>query len=822
MSEQKDDKQKKTLSLGKKLDSKQLVDAGHVLQSFSHGRSKTVKVEVKKRRVLSKSEKSKTEAPSEESIKGSEQLAIPPGFTEDEWRKRMSVVKTETERAKLEAEQNKQKVEQKVEQEKIEQEKAEQAKTAEESQAPPQEPSVEAMQPSAPEVSRPKPSGSADKDKEDERVKRKSDSKRSSASTKKVEPQRRKGKLTLQQALVASEGGEEEHIRSMASIRRAREKEKLRVEQPFEPKKVVREVTITENITVQELANRMAVRAADVIKTLMQMGMMVTINEAIDVETAELVVSEFGHIPKLVSEADVEIGLKGEDDPADSLEPRAPVVTVMGHVDHGKTSLLDALRATDVVGHESGGITQHIGAYQVVMPSGKKITFIDTPGHAAFTEMRARGSKVTDIVILVVAADDGIKEQSVEAINHIKAAEVPMIVAINKIDLPEANPDRVRNELLNHEVILEELGGDVMNVEISAKQRTNLDKLEAAILVQSELLDLKANPNRLAQGVVIEARMERGQGSVATILVQRGTAKVGDIFVAGTEWGRIRRMLNDRGDNIEQAGPAMPVEVIGFGGAPGAGDDFVVVESESRAREVAEYRQERRKLQLAAAKHKPSLSEIFEQAADAQKQELAVVIKADTQGSIEALVSSFAKLATDEVSVNILHTGVGGITENDVTLANASNGIIIGFNVRANPQARDHARRDGVAINYYSIIYNVIDDIKAAMGGLLAPTLREKYLGQAEVLKVFSVSKLGKIAGCKVTTGVVKRGAKVRLLRDDVVIHEGTLKSLRRVKDEVKEAREGFECGMIFENYQDIKEGDMVECFEMEEIARSL
>ncbi len=611
-------------------------------------------------------------------------------------------------------------------------------------------------------------------------------------------------------------------MRSLAALKRAREKERLQAAQPFEPKKVVHEVTITETITVQELANRMAVRAVDVIKVLMKMGMMVTINEVIDADTAELVVTEFGHTPKRVSEADVEIGLQGEEDKPESLKDRAPVVTVMGHVDHGKTSLLDALRQTDVTAKESGGITQHIGAYQVQMSSGKKISFIDTPGHAAFTEMRARGSKVTDIVVLVVAADDGIKEQTIEAIHHIKAAEVPMIVAINKVDLPEANPDKVRNDLLNHEIVAEDLGGDVMCVEVSAKTRFNLDKLEEVILLQAEILELKANPDRDAQGVVIEAKMDPGRGPVANVLIQNGTAKVGAIFIAGMQWGRIRRLTDEYGNTVQEAGPSVPIEIVGLNGTPNAGDDFIVVDSEARAREITEYRQQKLKNQRAAVKAKVSLADIFEQAIDQDKKELPVVVKADVQGSVEAIVHSFVKLATDEVSVRVLHSGVGGITESDVILANASNGLIIGFNVRANPQARTLAHRDAVSIRYYSIIYDVIDDIKAGLSGLLAPTLREKYLGQAEIRKVFYISKLGKVAGCMVMDGFVKRGAKVRILRDSVVIHEGALKSLKRVKDEVKEVKEGTECGMVFENYQDIKDGDSIECFEIEEIKRTI
>src|SRR3989338_6274732 len=494
----------------------------------------------------------------------------------------------------------------------------------------------------------------------------------------------------------------------------------------------------------------------------------------------------------------------------------------MGHVDHGKTSLLDALRKTDVVTHEAGGITQHIGAYQVTLKSGDKITFFDTPGHAAFTEMRARGANVTDIVVLVVAADDGIMEQTVEAINHAKAANVPIIVAINKIDKPDANPERVRSELLQHGLVLEEFGGDILAVEVSAKQKTGLDKLEETILLQSEILDLKANPNRHATGVVVESQIDKGRGVVSTVLVQKGTLRVGDIFVAGSEWGRVRALLSDKGEKITSAGPGVPAEVLGFNGAPKAGDDFVVTLDENRAREIAEYRQRKEREAKVLASARGSMEQMLSKIAAGEVKELPVVIKSDVQGSLEAIAASLAKLSTSEVSVRLLHGGVGGINESDVTLARASGGIIVGFNVRANPQARELARRDNVDIRYYSIIYNVIDDIKTMMSGLLAPTLREKYLGSAQIREVFSVSKVGKIAGCYVTDGIVKRGSKVRLLRDNVVIFEGGLKTLRRFKDEAKEVKESYECGMAFENYNDIKQGDVIECFEMEEIIRTL
>jgi translation initiation factor IF-2 len=632
------------------------------------------------------------------------------------------------------------------------------------------------------------------------------------------EEPRRRGKLTVTRALTGDEG---ERMRSLASVRRAREKQH-RQHYTGEVQKVVREVVVPESITVQELANRMAERGADVIKALMRMGVMATINQVLDPDTAELLVNEFGHKLKRVAEADVEIGLKGDADDPDNLEPRPPIVTIMGHVDHGKTSLLDALRHTDVVSGEAGGITQHIGAYQVQLEGGHRITFIDTPGHQAFTAMRARGANVTDIVILVVAADDGIMEQTVEAIRHAKAAQVPMIVAINKIDRPDANPDRVRQELLQHEIVVEKLGGDVLDVEVSALKGTNLDKLQEAILLQAEILDLKANPNRAAEGTVIEAKLERGRGAVATVLIQRGTLKVGDIFVTGDEWGRVRALIDDRGQNLREAGPAMPVEVLGLNGAPLAGDDFSVLDSESRAREITEFRQRRRRDKTAAAGARGTLEQMFSQIAAGVAKELPVVVKSDVQGSLEAITASLEKLSTNEVAVRVLHAAVGGINESDVILAKASNALIIGFNVRANPQARDLARRDNIEIRYYSIIYNVIDDVKAALSGMLSPTLRERFLGNAEIREVFNITKAGKVAGCMVTEGQVKRGAKVRLLRDNVVIHEGSLKTLKRFKDEVREVKEGYECGMAFENYDDIKIGDVIECFELEEVARTL
>jgi translation initiation factor IF-2 len=573
---------------------------------------------------------------------------------------------------------------------------------------------------------------------------------------------------------------------------------------------------------VSELANRMAVRGADVIKQLMKMGVMATINQTLDPDTAELLVGEFGHQAKRVSEADVEIGLEGIEDRPEDLQPRAPVVTVMGHVDHGKTSLLDALRQSDVAAHEAGGITQHIGAYQVDLGTGHPVTFIDTPGHAAFSEIRARGAKVTDIVVLVVAADDGVMPQTVEAIAHARAAGVPIVVAVNKIDRPDADPDRVKQELLSHELVTEQFGGDVLSVEVSALQRTNLDKLIEAIQLQAEILELRANPNRPAQGTVIEAKLDRGRGVVATVLIERGTLKVGDIIVCGGQWGRVRALVDDRGRNVEAAGPAVPVETLGLDGVPDAGDPLVVVDNERRAREITEYRQRKRRTQASATSPRSSVEEMFSQLASGEAKELPVVIKSDVHGSMEAIVAGLQRLGTDEVSVRVLHAGVGAITESDITLALASKAWVLGFNVRANAQARELAKRDGVDIRYHSIIYELLDEAKAALSGMLSPTARETTLGHAEIREVFSITKTGRIAGCMVTDGLIRRSARVRLLRDNVVIHDGALGSLRRFKDDVREVREGFECGIGIEGYNDIREGDVIEAYEVEQIARTL
>jgi translation initiation factor IF-2 len=627
-----------------------------------------------------------------------------------------------------------------------------------------------------------------------------------------------RGRLTVVTALEA----DEERERSQASfIRRTRRK--LREHTAAEPReKISREVIIPEFITIQELANRMAERAVDVIKLLMKQGQMAKINDVIDADTAQLIAEELGHTVKRVAESDIEEGVFDvADDPA-SLQPRAPVVTIMGHVDHGKTTLLDAIRSTNVAEGEAGGITQHIGAYQVSSPSHGKITFIDTPGHAAFTAMRARGAKVTDIVVLVVAADDGVMPQTVEAINHAKAAKVPIIVAINKIDKPDAKPDRVRTELLQHEVQVESLGGDVVDVEISAAKKINLDRLLEMIGLQAEILDLKANPNRPAEGTVIEAKLDRGRGPVATVLVQRGTLHVGDIVVAGAEWGRVRALMSDSGESVRDAGPSVPVEVLGFNGIPEAGDRLAVVESEARARELTEYRARQKREKLAARGVRGSLEQMMHQLKTAGRKEFPLIVKGDVQGSVEAIAGALEKLGTEEVSARVIHSGVGGITESDVTLAKSSGAVIIGFNVRAHKEARELAEHDGIEIRYYNIIYDLVDDVKKAMSGLLAPTTRETTLGSAQILEIFDISKVGKVAGCRVTEGKVERGASVRLIRDNVVIHEGKLSQLKRFKDDVREVVAGQECGMAFENYQDMKVGDTIECYRVETVQRSL
>ncbi len=628
---------------------------------------------------------------------------------------------------------------------------------------------------------------------------------------------RRSGRIDVQAAIE----GEDEKVRSLASVRRQRDRERRQAELDrlrADQVKVVRDVILPEQITVQELANRMAARAPEVIKALMKMGVMATITQSLDADTAELVVQEFGHRARRVSESDVEIGLEGAVDEDTDLILRPPVVTIMGHVDHGKTSLLDALRATDVAAGEAGGITQHIGAYMVTLADGMQITFIDTPGHEAFTAMRSRGASVTDIVVLVVAADDGVMPQTIEAIRHAKAANAPIIVAINKMDKPDANPNRVRQELLSYDIVVEEMGGETQDVEVSATKKTGLDKLEEAIMLQAEILDLRANPERSAEGSVIESRLDRGRGPVGTVLVQRGTLRPGDIVVAGSEWGRVRAMLDDKGRQMGEAGPSTPVELLGLSGAPSAGEQFVVVENESRAREITEFRERRQrdKAAGAAAGARGTLDQMLARIQAGEQKEVAVLIKADVQGSAEAITATVLKLAHEEVKVRVLLAGVGQITESDVQLAKASSAVIIAFNVRATSQARELAQRDGVDIRYFSIIYEVADDVEKLVRGKVAPKAREKFLGYAEVRKVFNITKTGKVAGCYITEGLVKRGSGVRVLRDNVVIHQGELSQLKRFKDDVREVARGYECGLSFANFHDLIEGDVVECFETE------
>jgi translation initiation factor IF-2 len=867
-----DQEQKRPLTLGRsggRLELRKPVETAQVRQSFSHGRSKTVTVEVRKKRALApglpetgraeaspavardpSAPRSATQEPARRPVVIARSLtaeeragrtrALQDARKADEEARRLAAL-AEADRRRQEEERAVQEARQRAEEEarrKAEEEegrkRAEQEarqRSEEEAQRRKEEESRREVAERAGKAAAAKVAALAAAGKvavpveEEEptaapRRGARPEAKRPVAPVRRDEVRRRTGKITVTRALTDEEG---ERMRSLASVRRARDRERQRLHHGDQEQiKVVREVVVPETITVQELANRMAERAADVIKSLMRMGVMATINQVIDADTAELIVTEFGHRLRRVSEADVEIGLRGEEDEPETLEPRAPVVTVMGHVDHGKTSLLDALRETDVAGGEAGGITQHIGAYRVTLRSGRQITFIDTPGHQAFTAMRARGANVTDIVVLVVAADDGIMEQTVEAIRHAKAAQVPIIVAINKMDRPDARPDRVRQELLQHELVVEQLGGEVLDVEVSALKKTNLDKLEEAILLQAELLDLKANPNRSAEGVVLEAKLERGRGAVATVLIQRGSLRVGDIFVSGSEWGRVRALVDDRGQSLQAAGPSTPVEVLGLNGTPLAGDDFVVAENESRARDIADFRQRRRRDATAASGARGTLEQMFSQIAAGVAKELPVVVKSDVQGSLEAIVGSLEKISTSEVSIRVLHSAVGGINESDVILAKASGAVIIGFNVRANPQARELARRDSVEIRYYSIIYDLIDDMRKALSGLLAPTLRERLLGNASIREVFNITRVGKVAGCMVTEGTVRRGAKVRLLRDNVVIHEGALKTLKRFKDEVREVNQGYECGMAFESYQDIQTGDVIECFEVEEVARAL
>ena len=866
---EKDSNKKKPLTLSRpgRLELKKTVEGGQVKQSFSHGRSKSVAVEVKKKRTYRQDAGGEMtevkvqpdlvvepEAPVVEQVEEPVREAPPARtLTEAEQATRVRVLedaRKAAENARIEAEKRAiEEAERKASQpepeptdesEAAEEEPA--AKTIEELRREEEEArraveeeaarAAEEATQRANESARRRADNGADTEVAEEAPGRgrgrgaaagRAEA-RATGAKPSTERRRRSGKLTISEAL-DEEGGARQ--RSVAAFRRRQERERQRVQREAggvqAQQKIVREVQIPETITVGELANRMAVRGNEVIKSLMKMDIMATINQTIDQATAQLVVEEFGHAVKTVSASDVEIGLGAavvDDDEVG--QPRAPVVTIMGHVDHGKTSLLDALRDTDVVSREAGGITQHIGAYQVEISSGEKITFLDTPGHAAFTAMRQRGAHVTDIVILVVAADDSVQPQTVEAINHARAAGAPMIVAINKVDRRDADPTRIRNELLNHEIVSEELGGEVQCIEISATEKTGLESLTEAIVLQAEILELKANPDRMAYGSIVEAKLEKGRGAVATVLVQGGTLKIGDVFVAGAEWGRVRAIIDEHGENIETAGPSTPVEVLGFNATPQAGDDFAVVESEARAREIAEYRADVLKDQRATAGARGTLDEMFQQITAGEASLVPIVIKADVQGSVEAIVGALDNMSTEEVKVQVLHSGVGGINESDISLAAASGGLIIGFNVRAIPQARDQAKRDGVDIRYYNIIYNVVDEVKALLEGKLAPTLQENHLGNAEIREVFSVSKVGKVAGCLITSGTVRRGAKVRLLRDSVVVYEGDLAQLKRFKDDVREVQNGYECGMALENYNDIQAGDVIECYEVEEIARHL
>ena len=814
--------------------------ASNVKQSFSHGRSKNVVVETKRKRVVvPKAGASKTGIQSS-NIDGAKGLAS--GVSDSEMERRLKALQAakareadevaqreasakereqEREQRRLEQE-NKQRELKKAEE--IESEKAAQADAAKkqaEEQA--KRDAMEAKTVTKTETpqrrefsdsksNRPLSPSSKKKDR---------DSDDRSSGRGRGDEGRRSGKLTLSQAL---DGGERSHQKSMAAMKRKQERARQKaIGQPQEREKIVRDVQVPEAIIVSELANRMAERSAEVVKALMKMGMMVTQNQVIDADTAELIIEEFGHKIVRVSASDVEDAITEIEDKPEDLKPRPPVITIMGHVDHGKTSLLDSIRNAKVVSGEAGGITQHIGAYQVKTKDGTVLSFLDTPGHAAFTSMRSRGAQVTDIVVLVVAADDSVMPQTVEAINHAKAAKVPMIVAINKCDRPEANPDKVRTELLQHEVIVEAMSGEVQDVEVSAITGTGIDELLDAIALQSEILELKANNKRAAHGAVIEAQLDVGRGPVATVLVQNGTLKQGNIFVVGEQWGKVRALINDKSERIKEAGPSVPVEVLGLNGTPEAGDVLNVVETEAQAREIAEYRESAAKEKRAAAGAGTSLEQLMAKAKeDENVTEMPILVKADVQGSAEAIVQAMEKIGNDEVRVRVLHYGVGAITDTDVGLAEASGAPVMGFNVRANASARNSANQKGVEIRYYSIIYDLVDDVKAAASGLLSAEIRENFIGYAKIKEVFKVSGVGKIAGCLVTEGVARRSAGVRLLRDDIVIHEGTLKTLKRFKDEVPEVQSGQECGMAFENYEDIRADDVIEIFEREEIARKL
>jgi translation initiation factor IF-2 len=810
--------------------------SGSVKQSFSHGRTKNVVVETKRKRVVvpkPASAKASAAATAAAQKVSSDPAKRPAGISEAELERRMKALAAAKAREADEAEKRATEERERAEErerrraeieakEREERERVESARRKEEEErkqkAESEARARAAAQPAPPPAedarlaSKPPVGGARKPDRE-------RDDRRDRAG-KPERGDRRTGKLTLNQAL-SGDGGRH---RSLAAMKRKQERARQKAmggQQQRE--KVMRDVRLPEAITVQELANRMAERVADVVKSLMNNGIMATQNQTIDQDTAELVIEEFGHRVTRVSEADVEQVIDMVEDKAQDLTPRPPVITVMGHVDHGKTSLLDAIRKTKVVAGEAGGITQHIGAYQVQADDGSVLTFLDTPGHAAFTSMRARGAQVTDIVVLVVAADDAVMPQTIEAINHAKAAGVPMIVAINKIDLPAANPDKVRTDLLQHEIVVEKMSGDVQDVEVSAATGDGLDDLLEAISLQAEVLELKANPGRAAQGAVIEAQLDVGRGPVATVLVQNGTLKQGDIFVVGEQWGKVRALVNDTGDRVKSAGPSVPVEVLGLNGTPEAGDVLNVVDTEAQAREIANYREGVAKEKRAAAGAATTLEQMMAKAkADESVTEMPIVVKADVQGSAEAIVQAMEKIGNEEVRVRVLHSGVGAITESDIGLAEASGAPVFGFNVRANATARNVANQKGVEIRYYSVIYDLVDDVRNAASGLLSAEVRENFIGYAEIREVFRVSNVGRVAGCLVTEGIARRSAGVRLLRDNVVIHEGTLKTLKRFKDEVAEVQSGQECGMAFENYEDIRQGDVIEIFEREEVERTL
>ena len=814
---------------------------GQVKQSFSHGRTKNVVVETKRKRIVVPKPGAASGAGSASPAAGDPKKR-PAGISDAELDRRMKALQAakarESEEAEARAAEEKAREEERnrrreeaetKEREEREREEALKAKAAEddrkkreaeEAKTRAKQPAPEA-DPAAAQAAEQRgpgkaPSGPRKKDERGGAADRQARPAKGAAR----DDGRRSGKLTLNQAL---RGGDGRH-RSVASMRRKQERARQKaMGENVDREKIIRDVQLPEAIVVSELAVRMAERAADVVKSLMNMGMMVTQNQSIDADTAELIIEEFGHKVVRVSDADVEDVIHQVDDKEEDLVDRPPVITIMGHVDHGKTSLLDAIRNAKVTAGEAGGITQHIGAYQVTTDNGAVLSFLDTPGHAAFTSMRARGAQVTDIVVLVVAADDAVMPQTIEAINHAKAAKVPMIVAINKCDKPAANPDQVRAELLQHEVIVEKMSGEVQDVEVSAITGQGLDELLEAIALQAEILELKANPERAASGAVIEAQLDVGRGPVATVLVQNGTLKQGDIFVVGEQYGKVRALINDKGDRVEEAGPSVPVEVLGLNGTPEAGDVLNVVETEAQAREIADYREQAAKDKRAAAGAATTLEQMMAKAkADEDVAELPILVKADVQGSAEAIVQAMEKIGNDEVRVRVLHYGVGAITESDIGLAEASGAPVIGFNVRANASARNSANQKGVEIRYYSIIYDLVDDVKAAASGLLSAEVRENFIGYAEIREVFKVSGVGKVAGCLVTEGVARRSAGVRLLRDNVVIHEGTLKTLKRFKDEVKEVQSGQECGMAFENYEDIRPQDVIEIFEREEVERSL